>query len=348
RELPFMRGCQSCVRSPRRLSVGRYSRTHTPAWLDGQAHTNTHAISDELQGIPSSLLGTAHDVPRAPGDLSHTPRNPRLGRPRRRRPLAKHATRGYISGVSRISGRTGQYQLGNDRGPKRLPVRSVLCAMCNVAVLITAALRQRPRSLSRSSPAESRVFHSPGGILKIRRFSVAGAVLASAALALSACTTPAPEGDTPTTTEPTASESATEGEPTGDASTVTVGWNQPFYSYNSSSSHGNATANAIILYMTQAGFNYYDADLNLAKDESFGTYEKLSDDPLTVKYTINEGVVWSDGAPVDAADMLLYWGAVSGNLSDEVEVDEETGEEIVKEDQVYFTSGTPGLALVTQ
>jgi peptide/nickel transport system substrate-binding protein len=184
--------------------------------------------------------------------------------------------------------------------------------------------------------------------LKIRRFSVAGAVLAGAALALSACTTPAAEDDTPTTSDPTSSETATDDAPTGEASTVTVGWNQPFYSYNSSTSHGNATANAIILYMTQAGFNYYDADLNLTQDTSFGTYEKVSDDPLTVKYTINEGVVWSDGAPVDAADMLLYWAAVSGNFSDEVEYDEETGEEIVKDDQVYFTSGTPGLALVTQ
>ncbi|NLF03991.1 MAG: ABC transporter family substrate-binding protein [Actinomycetales bacterium] len=184
--------------------------------------------------------------------------------------------------------------------------------------------------------------------MKIRRFSVAGAVLASAALVLSACTTPAPEGDTPTTTDPAATESPTDGEPSGEATTVTVGWNQPFYSYNSDTSHGNATANAIILYMTQSGFNYYDADLNLAQDTSFGTYEKLSDDPLTVKYTINEGVVWSDDTPVDAADMLLYWAAVSGNFNDEVEIDEETGEEIIGENQVYFTSESPGLALVTQ
>jgi len=184
--------------------------------------------------------------------------------------------------------------------------------------------------------------------LKIRRFSAAGAVLVTAALALTACTTPAPEGDDPTTTETTETETEPEGEPTGEAATVTVGWNQPFYSYNSDSSHGNATANAIILYMTQAGFNYYDTDLNLAQDTSFGTYEKLGDDPLTVKYTINEGSSWSDGTAVDAADLLLYWAAVSGNFNDTVEVDEETGEEIVGENQVYFSSGTPGLALVTQ
>ena len=183
--------------------------------------------------------------------------------------------------------------------------------------------------------------------MKIRRFSAVGAVLATAALALAACSTPAAEDDTPTTTETTSAPEDT-GEP-GAGSTVTVGWNQPFYSYNSDTSHGNATANAIILYMTQAGFNYYDGDLNLAQDTSFGTYEKLSDDPLTVKYTINEGVTWSDGTPVDAADMLLYWGAVSGHFNDneeDFETDEETGELIVPEDSVYFTSASPGLSLV--
>lgn len=179
--------------------------------------------------------------------------------------------------------------------------------------------------------------------MKIRRFSVAGALFATAALALGACSTAETGDDTPTT-EPTSSQS--EGGETGGEKTVTVGWNQPFYSYNSASSHGNATANAIILYMTQASFNYYDGDLNLVQDTSFGTYEKLSDDPLTVKYTINEGVVWSDDTPVDAADMLLYWAAVSGNFNDEVEYDEETGEEIVGENQVYFTAPSPGLALV--
>ena len=186
--------------------------------------------------------------------------------------------------------------------------------------------------------------------MKIRRFSAVGAVLATAALALAACSTPAAEDDTPTTTETTSAPEETDGEP-ATGGTITVGWNQPFYSYNSDSSTGNATANAIILYMTQAGFNSYDGDLNLAQDTSFGTYEKTSDDPLTVKYTINEGVTWSDGTPVDAADMLLYWAAVSGNLNDnaeDFEVDEETGQPIIPEDSVFFTSPSPGLALVTQ
>lgn len=148
---------------------------------------------------------------------------------------------------------------------------------------------------------------------------------------------------------PPAAEEEEQG-PQGDTS-VNIGWNQPFYSYNDDSSTGNATANAIVLYLMQSGFNYYNADLELTPDESFGTYEKLSDDPLQVKYTVNEDVTWSDGTPVDAADMLLSWAALSSALNtveaDAVERDENTGEP-KPADGVYFDSGTPGMQLVTQ
>ena len=32
---------------------------------------------------------------------------------------------------------------------------------------------------------------------------------------------------------------------------------------------------------------------------------------MTITYTINEGVTWSDGTPVDAVDLLLQWAALS-------------------------------------
>ena len=94
--------------------------------------------------------------------------------------------------------------------------------------------------------------------------------------------------------------------------TVSVAWNQPVYSFNSNTTSGNNTTNANLLYLTQQSFNYYDDDFKLVKNDKFGTYEKVSDDPLTIKYTINEGVTWSDGVAVDAADLLLNWVALSG------------------------------------
>lgn len=134
-------------------------------------------------------------------------------------------------------------------------------------------------------------------------------------------------------------------------SSVTLGWNQPFYSYNDSTSNGNATANAIILYMMNSEFNYYDPDLELIPDESFGTYEKTSDDPLTVTWTVNEGVNWSDGTPVDAADLMLAWVANSQQLNtvDAATVERDPDTNVPVEGQGVFFDGFPqGLEFTTQ
>jgi len=171
--------------------------------------------------------------------------------------------------------------------------------------------------------------------VKIRRLGAAGAIVATGALVLSACAAPS-------------------GSVIEEDTRITVGWNQPFYSQNASTSNGNATANAVILYMTTGAFQYYDATPELVKDESFGTIEKLSDDPLTVKYTIAEGVQWSDETPVDAADLLLQWAADSAVFNEDFDkesnTDAETGALTVPEDVVYFDSAAigGGLSNVTQ
>ena len=74
------------------------------------------------------------------------------------------------------------------------------------------------------------------------------------------------------------------------------------------------------------GSRYYDADLNYINNDQFGTCTIDSLDPLTITYTINEGVTWSDGVQVDAADMLLDWAAQSGVFNDaDTVVTEDTG-----------------------
>ncbi len=93
---------------------------------------------------------------------------------------------------------------------------------------------------------------------------------------------------------------------------ITVGWNDIASEFNSASASGNNVANAIPAYIANSGFNYYDATPALVKQDTFGTYEKTSDSPLTVKYTINDAVKWSDGVAVDGADMLLAWVAGFG------------------------------------
>ena len=133
------------------------------------------------------------------------------------------------------------------------------------------------------------------------------------------------DGETPETTEPDGEDGvggSACGTPHGPyedrtaEGEVRVAWNDPPLSFNNNTFHGNATAIANILYMTQAGFTYYDGDLNLINNDQFGTCTLDSLDPLTITYRINEGVTWSDGVQIDAADMLLTWGSSSGDFSD--------------------------------
>jgi peptide/nickel transport system substrate-binding protein len=110
------------------------------------------------------------------------------------------------------------------------------------------------------------------------------------------------------------------------AGEVRVAWNQAPYSFNEDSSRGNATANANPLYVMKAGgFSYYDEDLNYINNDQFGTCTLDSLDPLTITYTINEGVTWSDGVQVDAADLLMSWAAQSGVYNDAETVVTDTG-----------------------
>ncbi len=173
--------------------------------------------------------------------------------------------------------------------------------------------------------------------MRRRGLVAASAVIASLSLAVSACSSTSNTDDEETSNERTQ---------------LTVGWNQPYFSYNGATSNGNATANNNVAYLMNGGFWYYDAEANLQKDETFGTYEKLSDDPLTVKYTMADDTKWSDGTSVDAADMLLTWAAQSGNVNtiapDKVKRDDATGLPKNTKGQVYFDSSSPGLALVTE
>ncbi|NVM99701.1 ABC transporter substrate-binding protein [Arthrobacter sp. SDTb3-6] len=140
--------------------------------------------------------------------------------------------------------------------------------------------------------------------MRAGRISKAFTLAVAAVLALGACTAapPAPEGSTAATASP--------------GGNVTVLEPSPFTSFNPDSTTGQGATNARIDYATHSGFNYVDNNLKLVRNDKFGTYEKLSDKPLTVKYTINSGVQWSDGEPVTAADLFLEWAAGSGYYND--------------------------------
>ena len=133
----------------------------------------------------------------------------------------------------------------------------------------------------------------------------AAVMAAAVALALSACS-----GNSEATT-PTVAVASTVSD--GSATVLEV---NAFNTFNPNTAQGNTDINAKISYATHSGFFYIDNKLNIVRNEKFGRMEKTSDNPLTVKYTINEGVKWSDGTPVTAADLLLQWAAFSGYYDD--------------------------------
>lgn len=164
--------------------------------------------------------------------------------------------------------------------------------------------------------------------MKIRRISAAAAFVAAGAVVLAACSN-AP-GNTPATSA--ATSGATAGTATG--GTIRVAETNAFTTFNPLTSAGNTDINnKVDYYPTRSWFNYVDGPtLKVVKDTSFGTYEVVSQDPLKVKYTVNKGVVWSDGVQVDASDMLLAWAVDSGHYNSPGP----DGKSGTKDDVTYF------------
>lgn len=165
------------------------------------------------------------------------------------------------------------------------------------------------------------------------RALTAGAGVAVAALALAGCTTTAAPD----------SGSSTGG-------TITIATTNAFTSFNADTPEANLDTNGMVGYLTGVsgglglgGFQRLDKDFSILDNTDFGTYETVSEDPLTVKYTINEGLTWSDGEPINADDMLVNWAINSGYYDDAV-LDPTTGE-VTNGGTQYFTlaGSTAGL-----
>lgn len=171
-----------------------------------------------------------------------------------------------------------------------------------------------------------------------KRYLGIGASIAAAAMVLSACTPPGGgDGDNG------------DGGGGGDENSIlNVGWNEPFRSMNTMTTNGNAVANSNITYMMNDNFGYYDDQLEV-QEGNLGTVEQVSEDPLQVKYTFADDAAWSDGTPVDAADIVLQWAATSANFNTEEDVerdDDGNVEEIDDESTVFFDAADIGPQLI--
>ena len=105
-----------------------------------------------------------------------------------------------------------------------------------------------------------------------------------------------------------------------------------FLSYNGLQSNTYTTYNSAVADRMFSSFWYFGTDGSIIPDKDFGTYEKTSDDPLTVKYTISDDAKWSDGTPVTAGDFIVHWAANNDTVKAE-------GSETPLFDSISFEQG---------
>lgn len=144
-----------------------------------------------------------------------------------------------------------------------------------------------------TSRRRSAGFERMGGMRA--RVSGAAAAVAVATLALTAC-------------GPTMPETVLDG------SSVSIGWHEELTSANSASRLGATAGNLDVAALTRGGFVQPTNDGYVA-DPGFGDVTIVEQEPFTVRYDLAE-TGWSDGVPVDAADLLLAWAAGSNALAD--------------------------------
>lgn len=190
--------------------------------------------------------------------------------------------------------------------------------------------------------------------MKFTKLSAAAALVAGSALVLSACA-PAGPGDNNDNGNGGGATQSTDGGnggdlPTGEAGNkltvqpedetaladlgdvetkegsvaYSVGEDE-FTSYNGMTPATYSTYNSAVVDRMQPSFFYFGTDGTIHPNEDMGSYEKVSDEPLQVKYTIHEDAVWSDGTPVTVADYIAKWGwsnprITSGSGEDEAPI----------------------------
>ncbi len=90
-------------------------------------------------------------------------------------------------------------------------------------------------------------------------------------------------------------------------STIVIHDTNSLTSFNSGTPDTNLTINSKVGNLSGIGFYYINDKKNVVRNTTFGEFKivKNKADDFRVEYKINKGLVWSDGTPINAVDLLL-------------------------------------------
>jgi peptide/nickel transport system substrate-binding protein len=90
-------------------------------------------------------------------------------------------------------------------------------------------------------------------------------------------------------------------------STIVIHDTNSLTSFNSGQPDTNLTINGKVGNLTGIGFYYINDQKNVVRNTTFGNFKIVKNNAtdFRISYTINKGLVWSDGTPINAEDLLM-------------------------------------------
>ena len=90
-------------------------------------------------------------------------------------------------------------------------------------------------------------------------------------------------------------------------STVVIHDTNSLTSFNSGTPDTNLTINSKVGNLSGIGFYYINDKKNVVRNTTFGDFKVVKNNltDFRIQYTVNKGLVWSDGTPITAVDLLL-------------------------------------------
>ena len=90
-------------------------------------------------------------------------------------------------------------------------------------------------------------------------------------------------------------------------STIVIHDTNSLTSFNNSQPDTNLTINGKVGNLTGIGFYYINDQKNVVRNTTFGNFKIVKNNAtdFRIAYTVNKGLVWSDGTPINGEDLLL-------------------------------------------